>query len=100
MATREVYDRDGNLVAVEQIPDPPARRLAPIEIVELFTAAELLSIEQSTNLSAVAFRNYLFAAVNTVALDDPRLIGGIQLFQSLGFLTSQRAPAILQGVKP
>lgn len=99
MATREVYDGNGNLVATEQIPDPPARHLQPIEIVELFAPSELLTIEHSTDLRVVAFRSSLFAAVNSVSLDDPRFVGAVNLFASLGIVSSERAQIILIGVK-
>lgn len=100
MAIREVYDSSGNLISTEQIPDPPARHLQPIEIVELFTPSELFLIEQATDLRAVAFRSSLFAAVNYVALDDARFTGAVTLFVALGILSAERAPVVLSGAKP
>lgn len=100
MASREVYDGNGNLIGTETIPDPPARYLQPIEIVELFTPSELFSIEQATDLRAVAFRSSLFSAVNSVALDDARFTGAVALFVALGILSAERSQSVLSGVKP
>lgn len=100
MASREVYDGNGNLIGTETIPDPPTRYLQPIEIVELFTPSELFSIEQATDLRAMAFRSSLFAAVNSVALDDARFTGAVALFVALGILSAERSQSVLSGVKP
>jgi hypothetical protein len=93
MATRQTFDGQGNLLSTEIIPDV-VPMLMPLDIVARFTPAELLAIEQSTNLSLVAFRTQFFAALNPIALDDPRFQGAVTLMQSLGILTTARANAI------
>jgi len=100
MATREVYDGNGNVVATETIPDPPAPTLMPVDIVLLFTPAELLALEQSTSLIVVAFRTQFFAAINPIALDDPRFVAALQAMQTLGILTSNRVTAIQSNIRP
>lgn len=100
MAIREVYDGVGNLIGTETIPDPPAPTLMPVDIVLLFTPAELLALEQSTSLIVVAFRTQFFAAINPISLDDPRFVAALQAMQSLGILASDRAAAILSNTRP
>lgn len=100
MAIREVYDGNGQVIATETIPDPPAPTLMPIDIVALFTPAELLALEQSTNLIVVAFRTQFFAALNPIALDDQRFLGAVQAMESLGILTEARAAAVRSNTLP
>lgn len=99
MATREVYN-GGQLVAVEVIPDPPAPLLYPVDIVQLFSPAELLQLEQSNSLAIVAFRTQFFAAVNPIALDDARFVAAVGVMRSHSILTETRAAEVLAGVNP
>lgn len=99
MASREVY-QNGMLIGTESIPDPPAPTLMPVDIVQLFTAAELLAVEQSTNLAVVAFRTQFFAAINPIALDDARFQTALQTMQTLGILSSARVAAIQSNTRP
>ncbi|RTL03728.1 hypothetical protein EKK58_12260 [Candidatus Dependentiae bacterium] len=99
MGTREVYS-NGILVGTESIPDPPAPALMPVDIVLLFTPAELLALEQSTSLIVVAFRTQFFAAINPIALDDPRFTAALQSMQTLGILSADRVAAIQSNTRP
>ena len=98
MATRETYDGNGNLISSEIIPDPPAARLMPVDIVALFQITELAAIEQSTNLAVIAFRVQFLAAINPIALDDSRFTAAAGIMQTLGILTAERAQAVLAGI--
>lgn len=100
MATRQVYDGNGTVIATEIIPDPPAPTLMPVDIVQLFTTVELLALEQSTNLFVVAFRTQFFAAINPIALDDPRFLAALQTMQTLGILSADRVAAIQSNTRP
>lgn len=100
MATRETYDGNGKVISVEIIPDPPAAPLLPVEIVALFQITELAAIEQSTNLAVIAFRVQFLAAINPIALDDPRFIAAVDVMQTAGILTTERAASVLLGTAP
>lgn len=99
MAERQTYDGNGNLLFVETIPDVPVV-LLPVDIVALFAPSELLALEQSTNLVVVAFRTQFFAAINPIALDDPRFLAAIQAMEALGILTAERANAVRSNTRP
>jgi hypothetical protein len=100
MATREVYDSSGNLIHTESIPDPPARTLFPVDIVALFHITELSAVEQSTNLGVIAFRVQFLAAVNPIALDDPRFVAAVAIMRSQNILSDSRAAEVLAGASP
>lgn len=95
----EMYDRNGNLIDVAEVPDI-VPRLAPIDIVGLFTESELAIIDGSTSSKVVMFRTTLFAATNAIALNDKRITDAIALFQALNILTPDRAAKILSGQTP
>lgn len=99
MATRETYDRNGNVIATEYVPDVP-QMLRPLDLVLLFKPAELLALEQSTNLFVVSFRTQFFSAIEPIALDDPRFTGAVAIMQQLGILTAERAASVLGNQQP
>ncbi len=96
---RETWDRHGNLISSEE-ETPPDVLLYTIEIVALFTPAELLAIEQATNLGLVVFRTQFFAALNPIALTDPRFLGAVGIMEQLGILSAERATAVRENRKP
>lgn len=99
MAERQVFDNSGNQIASEWYPDPPKLPLMPVDIVALFQITELSAIETSTALSVIAFRVQFMAAVNPIALDDPRFVAAVGVMQTAGILTPERAAAVLAGTK-
>lgn len=96
---RETYE-NGVVVAVDEVEDTTPIRLEPIEILALFTPAELLALEQSTNLQIVAVRTTFFAAIRPIDSLDPRFLGGIDIMQAVGILTEQRAREVKGIQKP
>ncbi len=96
---RETWDRFGNLISSEPETPPPAE-LYPLDIVALFTPAELSSIENSSDLRVVAFRAQFFAAVNPITTTDPKFIAAVAALQSLGILSAERSAAALTNQKP
>lgn len=96
---REVWDRHGNLISSTE-ETPPEVMLYPLDIVGLFTPSELLGIEQSTNLGLVAFRAQFFAALNPIALTDPRFLGAVAIMEQVGILTEARANDLRENRKP
>lgn len=96
---REVYDRAGNMTHTETVEDLPLA-LTPVELVQLFTPAELLALEQSTNLAVVAFRTQFFAAIMPIELTDARFLSALTIMQQLGILTTERAQQIRENRRP
>jgi hypothetical protein len=99
MGVRQTYDSAGMLVSTEWVPDTVVA-LFPIDLVALFTPSELLALETSTSLAVVAFRTQFFAAVNPIAIDDPRFTGAVAIMQQLSILTPERAAAVLENRRP
>lgn len=97
MTTRTTYDGNGHVISIEIIEDPPAPLFSPVEIVAMFSPQELAALEASTNLAVVAFRVQFLAAINPIALDDPRFIAAVEIMRSTGILSEQRAVEVLAG---
>lgn len=96
---RETWDRIGNLISSEP-EEPLPVELYPLDFIGLFTPAELMAIEQSTSLSVVAARAQFFAAVNPIALNDPRFVAGVAAMEAAGILSADRAAAVLENRRP
>lgn len=99
MIKRETYE-DGVVVNVEEIEDTTPIRLEPIEILALFTPAELLALEESKDLRIVAVRTTFFAAIRPIDSLDPRFLGGIDIMKAVGILSEQRANEVKGIQKP
>lgn len=96
---RETY-KDGVVIAVDEIEDDTPIRLEPIEILALFTPAELLALEESKDLRIVAVRTTFFAAIRAIDSKDPRFLGGIDIMQAVGILSAERAKQVKGIEKP
>jgi hypothetical protein len=100
MATRETYDRNGNVILTETIPDKPRQtHLHPWDVKQLLTADEWLALSASNDAIVRALLNELGFIVDTVDIQGEKLQQGLGYLVSVGILTSERVAEISQGLE-
>ncbi len=74
----------------------PARRLVPLDFLNLFTEAEQLAVVQAglVNASVKLWYDRALAATY-ITRDDPQVEGGLQAMVDAGLLTKERKVAVL-----
>lgn len=73
-----------------------ARKLVPLDFLDLFTEAEQLSVAQAAMASALVKLWYdRTLAATYITREDPRVEAGLQALVDAGLLTEQRKAAVL-----
>lgn len=82
------------IAAVEAAPDPTRRQLQPWYFAQRFTQGEQLAFYLSVDPGVVLLRGS-FLASRTIGLDDPRVVGGLDVLVAAGVMEAGRKAALL-----
>ncbi len=98
MATRQIFDQSGNVVATETIADPPLRTwLYPVEIRGLFTPEERAALFASTDPIVRDLLHWLGMVIDPVDVQSVNMQQGLGYLVMIDILTPERMAAISQG---